>query len=322
MNAGTTRKKKIAVVVLLALLVIIPVVRFLTKGSDTPSVREHIVKKGDIEITVLATGVVEPENRVAIKPPINGRVERILVKEGDRVRKGQILAYMSSTERAALLDAARAKGAEEVKTWEDMYKPTPIVAPISGTIIQRNLESGQSFTSADAVLVMSDRLTVKAQVDETDIASIKVKQTALITLDAYSAQPLQAVVQQIAFDAKTVNNVTTYEIDVLPVETPEFMRSGMTANVVFDIRATRAVLVVPNSAVRSKDGAVFITVREKGKDVERAVTIGAGDNKFAEVVSGLQENEIVMVPEYRVGDGKKSRGGPFAPPGNRRARGH
>ena len=50
--------------------------------------RRVTVEKGDIEITILATGMVQPENRVEIKPPIAGRVERVLVEEGAQVRKG------------------------------------------------------------------------------------------------------------------------------------------------------------------------------------------------------------------------------------------
>ena len=94
------------------------------RGSQT--VQAHV---GSIEDTVEATGEVMPLNRVEIKPPIGGRIEKLLVDEGAHVSSGQILGWMSSTDRAAILDAARAQGPEELKHWEDTYKPTPIVAP-------------------------------------------------------------------------------------------------------------------------------------------------------------------------------------------------
>lgn len=317
MSTATKNTKKWAIAIALVALIIFFLVKALTKGPDGPAMREYTVKKGEISITVLANGMVQPDNRVDIKPPINGRVETILVKEGAFVKHGQILAYMSSTERAAMLDAARSKGPEEVKTWEDMYKPTPILAPISGTIIQRNLEPGQSFTSNDAVLVMSDRLIVQAQVDETDIANVRVNQNARIVLDAYADQPMKAVTARIAFDAKTVNNVTTYQVDVLPEKTPAFMRSGMTANVTFEVRSKGDVLIIPQLAVKQKEGSSFVTVKNagNGKAEERPITIGESDNRHYEVASGLSEGEVILVPEYRVGDGKKKTGGPFGPPG-------
>ncbi len=202
-------------------------------AAPAETYRSVQIKSGDLTLKILATGMVQPENRLEIKPPVAGRVENVLVKEGQKVKKGQILAWLSSNERAALIDAARSKGASEVKEWENLYKPTPLVAPLGGTIILRSVESGQTFTTNDAVLVMSDRLTVKAQVDETDLAQIFLKQKSEIILDAYPDKPLPAEVDQLAFEAKTVNNVTTYLIDVLPTEAPEYMRSGMTANVTF-----------------------------------------------------------------------------------------
>src|SRR3990167_307221 len=129
-------------------------------GIEWDTVR---VRRGDIETVVLTTGGVEPQNRVEVKPPIGGRIEDILVREGASVRRGQIVAWMSSTERAALLDAARMKGPEEVARWSELYKPAPLVSPIDGAVIARSVEPGQSVTSADPVVVLSDRLIVKAQ---------------------------------------------------------------------------------------------------------------------------------------------------------------
>jgi len=307
-----TGRNKLIVAVLLAGLTVFFLVKGLKKGADVGLFREVEVVKGDIEVTVLATGVVQPENRVDIKPPISGRVEEILVQEGARVKKGQVLARMSSTERAALLDAARAKGDEELKTWEEMYKTTPILAPINGTIIQRNLEAGQSFTSSDAVLVMSDRLIVKASVDETDIANVKVNQLATIVLDAYSDKPMEAKAIRIAYDAKTVNNVTTYEVEVLPEHVPPFMRSGMTANVTFQIRSKKDILIVPKTAIRGSGKPQVWVKGPDGEKVEREVDLGESDSKMIEVVSGVNEKEILLVPEYRPGE-RKTGGSPFAP---------
>ena len=98
------------------------------KGEE-PAFRTVQVRRGDLEVKVLANGVVQPQNRLEIKPPIAGRVESIMVNEGDYLTKGQILAWMSSTDRAALLDAARARGSQELAHWEDLFKPTPLIAP-------------------------------------------------------------------------------------------------------------------------------------------------------------------------------------------------
>ncbi|MEK6749764.1 MAG: HlyD family efflux transporter periplasmic adaptor subunit [Pseudomonadota bacterium] len=283
-------------------------------------------QRNRIEVSILSTGIVQPENRVEIKPPIAGRVEEVMAKEGQAVKRGQLLARMSSTERAALLDAALAKGAAELTHWQELYKATPVLAPVDGTIILRNVEAGQSFTSQDAIFVMSDRLTIKAQVDETDIAQIKLKQKARIVLDAYPKDTVMAHVDQIAYDAKTVNNVTTYIVDVLPDRTPPTMRSGMTANVTFSIAAKDDALLISSEAIKAEDGKFFVFVGPldaQAKPQRRAITVGISDGKRTEIVAGLIEQDTVYIPQAKK-QGSRNGGGqtnPLSPMGARRSGG-
>lgn len=281
--------------------------------------KEHQVVRGDIAVTILATGTVQPENRLEIKSPVAGRIERVLVEEGQKISKGQTLAWMSSTERAALIDSARSQGKEELAKWEGLYKPTPIIAPIAGMIISKNVESGQTFTTNEAVLVMSNRLTVKAQVDETDLAQIKKGQLCDIVLDSYPDDTIKAKVDRIAYEAKTVNNVTTYLIDVLPEATPEFMRSGMTANVTFHVNRKENVVVVPTEFIRYETGKPSVLVKkEDDPAAERNIKLGATDGKQSEVVSGVEVGETIL---FRIIGKKDKSSTPFSPLGSGRPRG-
>src|SRR3989339_1669357 len=88
------------------------------KGEKYETVK---IERGSINSVISATGIVEPHNRLEIKPSVAGRIESVLVEEGEKVKKGQILAWMSSTERATLLDAARAPGEEEKKKREEDF---------------------------------------------------------------------------------------------------------------------------------------------------------------------------------------------------------
>jgi macrolide-specific efflux system membrane fusion protein len=279
------------------------------------------LKRESIEKNVLATGVVQPKNRLEIKSPIAGRVEKILVDEGVKVYKGQTVAWISSTERAALLDAARANGSEDLKKWEDYYNPTPVLAPISGMIIHRKLQQGQTFSSNEGILVMSDKLIVQAQIDETDIAQIKKEQPVVIILDAYPNNKINAVVEKIAYDAKTVNNVTTYTVDLNPDSLPELMRSGMTANVTFNIETKQNALVIPAEAVKRKPtGEYYTLVKSKeNKATEVEIKIGINDGKKMEVVSGLNDIDTIMVPQINLDGLKGKTTNPFSPMGGGRS---
>jgi len=254
---------------------------------------------GDICVLVSATGVVEPQNRVEIKPPIAGRIEEILVKEGNKVKRGDVLGLMSSTERAALLDAVYLKGEEELKYWEEVYKPTPLIAPIDGEVIVRAVEPGQTVTVNDAILVLSDRLIVKAQVDETDIGKVKLGQKAIITLDAYPDIKVEGRVDHISYESKIINNVTIYEVDILPDKVLEVFRSGMSANVNIIIQDKKNVLLLPQEAIIEEETQKFVRVKTFKGSVRKKVITGLYDDRNVEILEGVSKEEVVLIPSQK-----------------------
>jgi macrolide-specific efflux system membrane fusion protein len=284
-----------------------------SKSSEAPSYSEVRAQRGTIRVTVTSTGTVQPEGRIELKPPVPGRMESVLVREGQKVRRGQIIAWMSSTERAALLDSARAVSKEEYQRFQEYYRPTPIVAPVSGTIILRNVEPGQTVAASDVLLVISDRLQVVAKVDETDIARVEPGVPAEIVLDAYPQQPIAARVRAIAYEAKTVNNVTTYDVEVAPTAQPPFLRSGMTANVTFILKNKENVLTLPLAAIQFKKDSPFVLVKGvKGRPEEVLITLGDSDGSNTEITSGLDETQTVLVPKLPAASGAQGTN-PFMP---------
>lgn len=271
---------------------------------------------GDIRLTVITTGVVEPQNRLEIKPSINGRVEEILVQEGNKVKKGQILARMSSTERAALVDAARSQGDKAREYWEKVYKQTPIISPIDGEVIVRSIEPGQTVSTNDAILVLSDRLIVNAQFDETDIGRVSVGQEAVIALDAYPNVKIKGIVDHIAYESELINNVNIYDVDILPEEVPAFFRSGMSANIEVVEKKREGVLLIPVEAINQYEGKAYVTVRTRTANAieERVVEIGLSDERSVEVASGLTTEDIIVVQDQTYSLKKKPSGtNPFFP---------
>ncbi|MGD0511591.1 MAG: efflux RND transporter periplasmic adaptor subunit, partial [Candidatus Micrarchaeaceae archaeon] len=217
--------------------------RFLTTQMVT-------VSQGTIKQTLEATGSVTPFNRVEIKPPMGGRIEKLLVHEGDMVKEGQILAWMSSSDRAAILDAARSQGPEALKHWEDDYKATPIVAPLGGVIILENVVVGQTIDPTIVIYAMSDYLIVLAQVDESDIGKVHIGMQSAVTLDAYPNKPVEGKVFDILYEGKNVSNVITYGVKIRLPRVPPFFRSQMTANISFIINSKDNAVLVPASFIK------------------------------------------------------------------------
>jgi macrolide-specific efflux system membrane fusion protein len=272
---------------------------------------------GTIQVTITTTATVTPENRLQIKPPVNGRVDKILVKEGDYVKAGQTLALMSSTERATVLDAARSQSKEELAYWEQVYKATPLVAPINGQVIVQTVQPGQTVTTSDAVTVLSDRLIVQAQVDETDIGKVKLGQKAIISLDAYPDTKVEGKVDHIYYESTIVNNVTIYEVNILPKRVSAIFRSGMSANVDIIEQRKENILTIPLDAVKQDAEGSFVLVSQGTgeKPVKRRVQLGIADDKNVEVVSGLEAtDEIVIATQaYQPSKDQGSGTNPFMP---------
>jgi len=315
--------KKIIIIagILAVLAAAAAVVFFAWRREDASEFTAVKIERGGMRLTVATTGTVKPQNRVEIKPPISGRIEELLVDEGALVRKGQILGYLSSTDRAALLDAARSKGKDEVARWEKLYNPMPIIAPVDGDVIARSVEPGQTVTANEKMFVIADRLIVQAQIDETDIGRVKRGQPAELTLDAYPAVSITGVVDQIAYDAQTVNNVTMYMVDILPHRAPPFMRSGMTANILIVTAVTNNVLILPTAALHGhgKNTVVWRSDPVGGKkNTSAKVETGMNDGKNVEIITGLAEGDAVLLPTTRIPDAKKAEVNPFMPVRQRR----
>jgi macrolide-specific efflux system membrane fusion protein len=271
--------------------------RIKGKGQSSDIIKEVAPSLGSIQTYVSTTGTVYPKNRLEVIPPVAGRIESIQVKEGDKVKDGQTLAWMSSTERAALLDAAQGQGEETVKYWENVYKPIALLAPIDGEVIVATTQPGATVTSSTAVVVLSDHLIVRAQVDETDIGKIKLGQPAYISLDAYPDKKINGIVDHIYYESETVNNVTIYKVDLVPENVPEFFRSGMNATIDFIVESRQNALLLPVSAVRPENGENYVLLSQGGSNlpVKRLVKLGITDDKNYEILSGLSSEDAVLV---------------------------
>jgi len=275
--------------------------RLKPRAPETEITVEVTPTIGAIKATIATTGTVLPKNRLEVKPPVSGRLDEILVREGEKVEAGQVIAWMSSTERAALLDAARGQGEESLNYWKEAYRAIPLISPIDGEVIVAKTQAGQTLTANDAVIVLSDQLIVRSQVDETDIGKVALGQDAQVVLDAYPDTKIKATVEHIYYESKIINNVTIYEVDLRTKELPEFFRSGMNAGITFIVGGKEDALLIPLEAIASEKGQSFVMVKDgqSASLTKRGVVVGISEDKKAEVISGLGKDEVVVIKTKR-----------------------
>jgi macrolide-specific efflux system membrane fusion protein len=259
---------------------------------DRPMYDYLQVDRGPMRVTLRESAFVEPEHRLNVTPPIPGRIDSVNVQNGVAVKQGQVLAWISSTDRAVLMDAARAAGGKEISFWQDIYKPAPLIAPLDGYIISTGVVPGQVVVAAQTAFTMSDHLIVQAYVDETDLNHCFLGQKVDITFDSYPDGHLTGKVHEIAYDSTTVNNVTTYLVNIYLDSTPAYVRSGISANVFLLIADKKDVLRIPTDAI-TPDGKVLVVTAKDQPPVEQEITTGLSDGDSTEVLSGLYEGEWI-----------------------------
>lgn len=257
----------IIVVIGAAVLFFIKKHKSRAKQNGYPTVQ---VEYGNIEVKVLSTGTIEPYTRVEIKAPVSGTIDKVVTAEGNKVRAGAVLAWMSSEERINLISSAQSNLTEAQKSGDEnlikeakdaydiaqqAYKPVPILTSMSGEVIKRDCEPGQNVTTQTVLLVISDKLVADVSVDEADIRNINIGFPAKIVLDAFSDIEVTGKIAKISYESKLVSNVNIYDVMVVPDTIPEYWRSGMTANVNFILQSKENVLTLPLSVINERKGS-------------------------------------------------------------------
>jgi HlyD family secretion protein len=198
---------------------------------------------------------------------------------------------------------------------------TVIQSPISGVVISRNVDAGQtvaaSFTAPILFTIANDlaKLQVNAAVSETDIGKIHEGSGADFRVDAYPDRRFHGVVSQVRYAETIVDNVVTYTTLINMDNTDLALRPGMTATISFEVARAENILMVPNAAMRFNpiaapaDGdwmrpgkAVRMQPRvfklDAGRPVEAPIEPGLTDGSFTEVRSGdLREGDPVVIEQ-------------------------
>lgn len=294
------------------------------KKSEVRYVSAEVITR-EVSETVDTTGEVVPLNRVEVQPSAGGRIEEIVVEEGDKVRTGDVLALMSSQDRVAILDAARSMGDEKYNQWKEAYKPIKIMSPLDGTIILKDVVEGQTVGASAVLFAISDNLILTANVDESDIGKVRKGQSALITLDAYPGSPVKGKVFQILDEGKNQSNVITYKVKIRPETVPTFFKSQMTANIKIEVARRQNALMIPSAAVTldpSGATAVITEVTDK-KPVYTKIETGLDQGDLVEVTKGLEEGDTVLYAGrgYRAQKASAEGTNPLMPKRTRMAKG-
>lgn len=244
----------------------------------------------------------------------SGELKSLTVKEGDRVRDGQILGSFDDTDMASQIENARLsiESAElSLQNAKDSLDDYVITSPISGQVIEMNYKVGDNIdpTSAStggylAVIYDMTALEFNMNIDELDINKIQVGQAVEITADALDGKTFTGRVDKVNINGTTTNGVTTYPVTIM-VDDPKELLPGMNVSAKIVVEQIPHALCIPVEAVGrnnivkvadpgalSEDGLSVVDL-SKVREVE--VTPGRNSDEYIEITGGLSEGDVVLI---------------------------
>jgi HlyD family secretion protein len=174
-----------------------------------------------------------------------------------------------------------------------------ITAPFNGIVTQVHILPGDLVQPGSAALVIEDQshLYVNAQVSEIDVNRIQLNQIVEITLDAVYGQIYHGKVVEIGVSGQNIQGVVNFPIKVDMIDQDEKVRTGMTAVLRIQVEEVKDVLLVPNRAVRVKDGQRVVYI-EKGLPIPQPVpvTLGVSSDIMSQVLAGdVKPGDMVIL---------------------------
>jgi HlyD family secretion protein len=172
-----------------------------------------------------------------------------------------------------------------------------LTAPFDGTIADVAVQVGQRVGASTRVMVLANlgRLTVKVDLAETDLPSVRVGQPVQITLDAVSGATYTGTVDEINLVGTTTQGVVNYSATVVIGDANDAIRPGMNANVSIITQQSDGVLLIPNRAIKTAGQQRLAVVVRNGQQVEVPITLGMSNDLETQVVEGLREGDVVLV---------------------------
>ncbi len=245
----------------------------LVKNVEIKVNNPGAVKDGDLataEVAGLACsgeGKLKSGSKTGVYAEVSGKVESLKMMKGDNIYYGQTVAILSNKDISDIsesqdnLKEAQKKYDDAVEGLEDYV----VKAPITGTIIQKNIKAGENLESSSGLSVMAiiadlSSLVFEMSVDELDISKLKVGMDVEVTADAIEGVTFGAKVTNISIVGTSNNGVTSYPVKItlnnedeqtgLAKANYDKLIPGMNVSASVVIERVDNVIVVPVSAVR------------------------------------------------------------------------
>lgn len=192
----------------------------------------------------------------------------------------------------------------EVKNAEENLASTKIYAPFDGVVSEVSAQVGSigvgaAVSNSTALLTLIDDSSVNlpVQIDESEIAKVKVGQKVEVTLDAFSNETFEGVVTAISPSARIQQNIAVFYVTVKVPNPERKLRPGMTAEGEIIAEEIPEALMIPKRAVQIVRNRAYVDVLQADGSKETVrVVLGPDDGVNQVVLEGLEPRQTVVLP--------------------------
>lgn len=219
------------------------------------------------------SGAVEYTDEGKVTAEIKGTIKSLNYSNGDYVKKGAIVATLSSSDLADDLQKSSIsyENAQlSMQQARESLEDYSIESPISGTVITKNSKVGDTIdrtNSTQTLMVVADisKLKFSLEIDELDVSKVSVGQEVSITSDALEGEEYTGVITNVSVEGTATNGVTTYSAEVVIYE-PGNLRPSMNVDASVIIESAEDTLLVPTEDIKTIMGKSYVYLKSDGED--------------------------------------------------------
>ena len=259
-------------------------------------------------VSSIASATFAYQAERTLTAPAAGTVSAINVREGDAAAQDAILIELSGDDLTESIQSASEtlRSAQiSMENLQDTMNNYTITAPISGTVIEKDVKAGDALTSGTTLCVLYDLsyLEMVINVDELQVSDLSVGQSVQVTADAVPDKTYVGEVTRVSMKGSSSGGTTTYPVTVR-IDDIDGLRPGMNANAEIVVANATSALCVPNAAI-VQGGYVLVTkdspsAANAAPEMEAPdgyvyveVKTGVSDDDYTQITSGLKAEDTI-----------------------------
>lgn len=214
--------------------------------------------------------------------------------------EAELSRVMANPDRSDVVmrEAAVAQAKARVDLFKNRITDATLRSPVSGTVSSVLITGGEVVSPGSPVIVVTpDRdIQIAVNIYEGDISKVTVGDHVKASFVAFPQEEFEGEVVFINPTGKLIDGVIYYEIKIVLDEYPEKVLPQMTVDVTIRTAEKEKVLLLPERAVRRREGKQFVTILENGEKIEKEIFTGLrGEGRMVEIISGIVDGEKVII---------------------------